>query len=104
MLRAKKKYKRTVNAVQNAIKEKKVKKLASIEKKDSKTFWKIVHEMSGSKSTKPEAISPTDWLMYFKTLYNNDTMDIDRQFAQYIKTCLPVLESTMEQKGALIRL
>ncbi len=100
-LAAKRKYKNTVNRVQNYIKERKLNKLASIEKSDPKTFWKSIKDIISTKRGSTSSINSGEWVAYFDKLLNGKCANYDEDFENYVKCSLPTIENASDQNGPL---
>ena len=79
-LAAKKKYRQTLYRIKNFTQENKLNKLADLEKKDPKTFWKGVKQLVKDKSTEPVNISHQQWTNHFRHLLNSAPIGRDEQF------------------------
>ncbi len=76
----------------NGKKENKMYKLAELESKDPKQFWKCLKKKTNQKHAQTPDISPTSWVEYFKLLLNIKPRD-HNSHTEYIKHSLKVIET-----------
>ena len=74
-------------------------KLANIESKDPKSFWKTIKSFT-KKQVDHSNISPRSWMDYFKGLFNVKSTNIDTAFLDYVQSALPTLDN-ISQTGPL---
>ncbi len=70
-------------------------KLANIESKDPKGFWRTIKSFT-KKQVDNSDISPKSWMDYFKSLFNVKSTNIDSAFLEYVQNSLPILENMAE--------
>ncbi len=68
-IHARSKYKHTKYYLQNLNKENRIAKLAEMESKDAKMFWRTVKHMINKRAAVAN-ISPQNWVHYFRELLN----------------------------------
>lgn len=91
MIKARKTYKNLIYLIERYKKEDKIKKIASLEKKDPQQFWAGLKKLN-KKKTNTSVINPKNWLEYFKDLLNINNKNIDQQFLDYTKSSLPIIK------------
>ena len=91
-VKARSRYKRLKYLYFNYNKEDKLYKLANIESKDPKGFWKTIKSFT-KKQVEDSTISPKSWMDYFKGLFNVKSTNIDNAFLDYVKNALPTVEN-----------
>jgi exonuclease III len=98
------KYKKIKYLTQRYQKEDKLYKLAMIENKQPNLFWKSIKSLMPMKTATPQ-INSTDWISYFSKLLNRqDPIGVEKegkQFRDYIKHSLPIIEGNMTLVGPL---
>ena len=97
-IRARSKYRKIKYYVQNSQKQNRIYKLAEIESKDPKEFWKILKRILSDKMAQKPNISASNWVEYFKELLNIKSASSNNSFSQYIQQSLPVLENVSRNK------
>ncbi len=85
-------YKRLKYLYFNYNKEDKLYKLANIEAKDPKGFWRTIRSFT-KKRVSDCNITPKIWTDYFKNLFNVKSTNIDTAFLDYVKNSLPIIEN-----------
>lgn len=97
---ARKNYRKIKYLVFNKNKEKALYKLANIESKDPKKFWKIVKKLINPHQNIGQSIHPNSWVAYFRKLLN---VNCDRKtpFLDYINSSLPKIEKEAPCDGPL---
>jgi exonuclease III len=90
------KYKRIKYLYFRYRKEDKLVKLANIESKNPKLFWKTVRSFNNKNKETPN-ITSEDWVAHFKQLLNAQGNTTNKSFLDYIKYSLPVMEKDMSQ-------
>ncbi len=76
--------------LQNLNKENRIAKLAEMESKDPKMFWRTVKHLINKRGAVAN-ISPQNWVDYFRELLNIKPQTINK-FSDYIKASLPVID------------
>ncbi len=94
-LHALSKYKCTKYFLQNLNKENRIAKLAKMESKDPKMFWRTVKHLINKRAVVAN-ILPQNWVNYFRELLNIKPQNI-KKFSDYIKVHLPVIKNTTER-------
>ncbi len=98
-IRLRSRYKRLKYLYFNYNKEDKLYKLANIESKDPKGFWKTIRTFT-KKRVSDCNITPKRWTDYFQNLFNVKSTNIDVTFLEYVKSALPAIENITD-KGPL---
>jgi hypothetical protein len=100
-IKARKKYKQTINRVQKYTKEQNLHKLAELEKANPKSFWQAVKKLISPAKTGKEEIASSEWVSYFRKLLNVTNADTNRTFLKYVTDSLPVIERAGQTRGPL---
>ncbi len=66
--------------------------IMSCEKKDPKTFWKLINDLKGKKNGNVNPIEHEEWTKYFHQLHNTTiTKDIDQDFQKSVVSKLDTI-------------
>jgi hypothetical protein len=87
---SRRKYRKIKYYIQNYKKENKLHKLAEIQSKDPKLFWKCIKKITSKKIAQNPNITPQDWITYFKNLLN--IKSTNNKYSDYIDNSLEVIE------------
>lgn len=90
------KYKRLKYLYFRYKKEDKLIKLANIESKNPKLFWKTIRSFTQKDIQSPN-VATNEWVSHFKHLLNVQPDTQNKSFLDYIQCSLPVLEQNMSQ-------
>ena len=91
-LHAKKTYKKTISQIQLFAKERKIHRLADIEKRDPKTFWREIKAIISPNSQGGSSIEAEEWNHHFGTLLSGSNTPANKLFSDYVDISLPGLE------------
>ena len=100
-INAKKKYKKFLYHFQRAEKENNLHKLAKLEKKEPKLFWTSLKTLMKPSSENTPPIHSRKWMSHFSKLLNVSPKNSNKQFSDYVKSSLPVLEKEGGDFGPL---
>ena len=98
---AKKQFKRAIYQHKKKCEEDKLNKLAELEKKDPKCFWKEIRNLTGTSKKQESPINIESWEKHFANLLNEQYNDTDEQFHDYVKESLPHLENISSPNSPL---
>ena len=89
----KRKYKKVIYKTVKLAKENKLHKLSAIEQADPKTFWRNIKDMIKPRDDVVKNIDPDKWSDHFRNLLQTPPAgEIDRQFHDYVKESMTILE------------
>jgi hypothetical protein len=92
-IRARRKYKKTVNRILKLTKEQNLQKLSGLEKKDPKYFWKVINNLIKPGNNSDPSITASEWTMHFNKILHIDDSKFDRPFYEYVTHSIPIIEN-----------
>lgn len=98
---ARKQFKRAVYRHKMECDEHKLIKLAELEKKDPKHFWKEIRKLTGKSKSQASLINIDSWEKYFTNLLSEQQNNTNEQFNDYVTESLPTLERISSSLGPM---
>ena len=95
-------YRKIIYKVKKNGLEYRLNKIASLEKNDTKTFWKNVKKLLTLQEDRPSIISHPNWFRHFYGVLNaQNSAAVNPQFLDYVTAALPTLEAHTELSAPL---
>lgn len=96
LIKCRRKFKRLKYLIERYKKEDKIKKIAELQKKDTKAFWAGIRKLRKGKP-KPPDIKSNQWTSYFTRLLNLECPNINKSFSEFVHSSLPYLETKVDK-------